>query len=77
VFITHSVDEAITLGDRIAVITSRPGRVKEILPVHIPKPRGRDIRQLDEYIELRDRIWSLLAVDSSKVAHQQDIGAGA
>jgi NitT/TauT family transport system ATP-binding protein len=74
VFITHSVDEAITLGDRIAVITSRPGRVKAILPVHIPKPRGRDIRQLEEYIALRDEIWSLLAVDSKKVAHQQEMG---
>jgi NitT/TauT family transport system ATP-binding protein len=62
VFITHSVDEAITLGDRIIVITDRPGRVKEILPVSIPRPRsGREIRHLSEYVELRDRVWSLLA----------------
>lgn len=62
VFITHSVDEAITLGDRIVVVTDRPGRVKEILPVSIPRPRsGREIRHLSEYVELRDRIWSLLA----------------
>jgi NitT/TauT family transport system ATP-binding protein len=62
VFITHSVDEAITLGDRIIVITDRPGRVKEILPVAIPRPRsGREIRHLSEYVELRDRVWSLLA----------------
>lgn len=62
VFITHSVDEAITLGDRIVVVTDRPGRVKEILPVPIPRPRsGREIRHLSEYVELRDRIWSLLA----------------
>jgi NitT/TauT family transport system ATP-binding protein len=61
VFITHSVDEAITLGDRIVVVSSRPGRVKEILPVTIPKPRnGRKIRHLPEYTELRDRIWELL-----------------
>jgi NitT/TauT family transport system ATP-binding protein len=64
VFITHSVDEAITLGDRIVVITDRPGRVKEILPVSIPRPRsGREIRHLSEYVELRDRVWSLLAKD--------------
>jgi len=64
VFITHSVDEAITLGDRIIVITDRPGRVKEILPVAIPRPRsGREIRHLSEYVELRDRVWSLLAKD--------------
>ena len=64
VFITHSVDEAITLGDRIIVVTDRPGRVKEILPVTIPRPRsGREIRHLSEYVELRDRVWSLLAKD--------------
>lgn len=62
VFITHSVDEAITLGDRIVVITDRPGRVKEVLPVSIPRPRsGRQIRHLSEYVELRDRVWGLLA----------------
>jgi NitT/TauT family transport system ATP-binding protein len=65
VFITHSVDEAITLGDRIVVVTDRPGRVKEILPVSIPRPRsGRQIRHLPEYVDLRDRIWSLLANES-------------
>jgi NitT/TauT family transport system ATP-binding protein len=66
VFITHSVDEAITLGDRIVVVTDRPGRVKEILPVLIPRPRsGRQIRHLSEYAELRDRIWNLLEKESS------------
>lgn len=74
VFITHSVDEAITLGDRIVVITKRPGRVKEVLPVSIPKPRGRDIRQLKEYITLRDRIWSLLADDAGKASKQAEVG---
>jgi NitT/TauT family transport system ATP-binding protein len=64
VFITHSVDEAITLGDRIVVVTDRPGRVKDILEVKIPRPRsGRSIRHLPEYVELRDRIWDLLAKD--------------
>ncbi|MGH2819198.1 MAG: ABC transporter ATP-binding protein [Actinomycetota bacterium] len=61
IFITHSVDEAITLGDRIVVVTSRPGRVKEIIPVTIPRPRsGREIRHVPEYGEIRDRIWELL-----------------
>jgi NitT/TauT family transport system ATP-binding protein len=65
VFITHSVDEAITLGDRIVVVTNRPGRVKAILPVSIPRPRsGRDIRHLAEYTDLRDKIWELLESDS-------------
>ena len=66
IFITHSVDEAITLGDRIVVISNRPGRVKEIIPVAIPRPRsGREIRHLPEYGEIRDRIWELLGDEAA------------
>jgi NitT/TauT family transport system ATP-binding protein len=65
IFITHSVDEAITLGDRIVVVTSRPGRVKEIIPVTIPRPRsGRQIRHMPEYADIRDRIWELLGSEA-------------
>jgi NitT/TauT family transport system ATP-binding protein len=64
IFITHSVDEAIILGDRIAVMKSVPGRIKEVLDVWIPKPRERDARAHPEYISLRDHIWSLLAAES-------------
>jgi NitT/TauT family transport system ATP-binding protein len=69
IFITHSVDEAITLGDRIAVVSNRPGRVKEILPVTIPRPRsGREIRHVPEYAELRDHIWDLLGSETQAKA---------
>jgi NitT/TauT family transport system ATP-binding protein len=69
IFITHSVDEAITLGDRIAVITSRPGRIREIIDVTIPRPRnGREIRHLPEYTTIRDRIWELLASEAATSA---------
>jgi NitT/TauT family transport system ATP-binding protein len=69
IFITHSVDEAITLGERIVVVSSRPGRVKEILPVTIARPRsGRQIRHLPEYSELRDRIWDLLGGETQPEA---------
>ena len=60
VFITHSVDEAITLGDRIAVVTNRPGRIKEIIDVDLPRPRSRDSRHLPGFQALRDRVWELL-----------------
>lgn len=61
IFITHSVDEAITLADRIAVVTNRPGQIREIIPVDIPRPRGRDSRKLPEFQRLRDHIWDLLS----------------
>lgn len=60
-FITHSIDEAITLGDRIAVMSSGPGRIQEVLTVSMPRPRGREARSDLEYIALSDHIWALLA----------------
>ena len=61
IFITHSVDEAITLADRIAVVTDRPGRIRELLDVDLPRPRGRESRKAPEFQALRDRIWQLLS----------------
>ena len=61
VFITHSVDEAITLADRIAVVTNRPGQIREIVTVDFPRPRGRERRKLPEFQAMRDHIWDLLS----------------
>jgi len=51
-FVTHSVDEAILLGDRILVMTPRPGQVREILPVEIPRPR----RHQQDPVAQKDRL---------------------
>lgn len=61
IFITHSIDEAIILGDRVAVMASRPGRVKEILAVDFPRPRDPAmLRAQSRYAELRNHIWEEL-----------------
>ena len=61
IFITHSIDEAITLADRVVVISSRPGRIKEVVDVDLPRPRfDYDVKLLPEYGELRDHIWRLV-----------------
>ena len=61
VFITHSIDEAITLADRVVVISFRPGRIKEVVDVNLPRPRfEQDLKTLPEYGELYDRIWRLV-----------------
>src|SRR5712691_2197240 len=58
VFITHSIDEAILLGDRIAVMSARPGRIKEVLEVPFGHPRdGNKLRADPHFPALRAHIW--------------------
>jgi NitT/TauT family transport system ATP-binding protein len=58
VFITHSIDEAILLGDRIAVMSARPGRIKEVLDMPFGWPRNADaVRSDPRFTELRLHIW--------------------
>jgi NitT/TauT family transport system ATP-binding protein len=61
VFITHSIDEALVLGDRVALMAAHPGRVKEVLPVGFKRPRDpAAVRADPQYAELRNHIWSEL-----------------
>src|SRR6266851_2130422 len=66
VFITHSIDEAILLGDRIAVMSARPGRIKEMLDVPFGWPRSPDAVRADpRFAELRAHIWRQLHAPKS------------
>ena len=68
IFITHSIDEAIYLADRVVVMSARPGRIAEILRVGIPRPRwDHDVRGTKEFAELRAHIWKELRKDGHGV----------
>lgn len=60
VFSTHSIEEAIYLSDRIAVMTPRPGKVKEIVKVSLSRPREYAQKMSPEFAELRRIVWSLI-----------------
>jgi NitT/TauT family transport system ATP-binding protein len=60
VFITHSIDEAIFLSDRIAIMTRRPGTVKAILDVPLPRPRAPEVRNSEAFVRLRQQAWDVL-----------------
>lgn len=75
-FITHDLDEAVALSDRVVVMTSSPGTVKEIFDIDLPRPRGavQEIRHEQRFLELQDRIWSSLK-DEVERAYAQTAGA--
>jgi NitT/TauT family transport system ATP-binding protein len=72
VFITHSIDEAILLSDRVAVMTARPGKVKEIIDVSLPRPRSEEIRNSSEFAQIRQYAWSLIKDEVTKAQGLQE-----
>jgi NitT/TauT family transport system ATP-binding protein len=59
-FITHSIDEALILSDRLVVMSARPGRVKRIYDNDLPRPRTMNVRITDRFLQLKRGIWDLV-----------------
>lgn len=67
-FITHDIDEAVLLGDRIYVMSRRPGTIREVLTVHIPGERSHESLVLPEFLETKKRIMDMLWQESQDAA---------
>jgi NitT/TauT family transport system ATP-binding protein len=75
VFITHSVDEAVTMGDRIVVMTAHPGRIKALVEVPFPRPREvLELRKDPAYGALVYRIWGDLRDEVDRARRQETTG---
>jgi len=59
-FVTHQIDEAVFLADRVVVMTTRPGQIKAILDVDIPRPRDLSVKRTPHFLELVDAIWKMI-----------------
>ncbi len=59
-FVTHSVDEAVILSDRILVMGARPGRIVADVPVTLPRPRDREVEESADFLALRNEVWGWL-----------------
>jgi NitT/TauT family transport system ATP-binding protein len=60
IFITHDIDEAVYLADRVIVFTARPGRTKADVAIELARPRLIDVKKASAYVDYRNRIWDLL-----------------
>src|SRR5215467_1364991 len=62
-FVTHQIDEAVFLSDRVLVLARRPGRVQETVPIALPRPRTLAVKRTAEFVAYVDRIWRLIEDD--------------
>ena len=60
IFVTHSIDEAVFLADQVAVMTARPGIVKQLIDIDLERPRSGNIRSSNEFAQNRHKVWDAL-----------------
>jgi NitT/TauT family transport system ATP-binding protein len=72
VFVTHLISEAVYLGDRVMMLSERPGQVRELVEVDLPRPRPLRIRQNPRFREMEDYLWNLLLNEFNAVDHSRN-----
>ena len=74
-FVTHDIDEAIFLGDRVFVMTARPGRIKEEIAVDLPRPRAATVTMSAQFLAIKQRILGLLQEEVNKSLGLEQVAA--
>jgi NitT/TauT family transport system ATP-binding protein len=69
-FVTHSIEEAVLMGDRVIVLRGRPSRIHETIVIDLPRPRTRETLLEPRFAELRERVWGTLMSEARKAEFQ-------
>jgi NitT/TauT family transport system ATP-binding protein len=70
VFVTHSIEEAVLMGDRVILLKGRPSTVQEVVEIDLPRPRTRETLADPRFAGLREHVWSALAEDVKRAEQQ-------
>ena len=65
VFVTHDIEEAVYLGDRVVVLSARPGRIREEVKIELPRPRGLEIKKSMQCHEYRNHVWDMIRSEAN------------
>jgi NitT/TauT family transport system ATP-binding protein len=76
IFVTHDIVEAVYLADEVVVFGGRPGHVRKVLPIDLPRPRDPALKHSEELREYGGQIWPLLLDDSDDLARGEATGGG-
>lgn len=60
VFVTHAMDEAVFLSDRVVLMATRPGRISEVIEIDLPRPRTDETRSMPQFVEITSYVWDRL-----------------
>jgi len=72
-FITHQINEAIYLADRVIIFGARPGRVKQTLKIDLPRPRDLSLKRSPRFLELENRVWEQIEEEVKKTMVQDQV----
>jgi len=70
IFVTHSIEEAVLMGDRVFVLKGRPSNIQKIVEVDLPRPRTRETLQQARFAELRELVWNTLMAEAREAEFQ-------
>jgi NitT/TauT family transport system ATP-binding protein len=66
-FITHQINEAVYLADRVAVLSARPGRLKQVFRIPFERPRTLNLKRDPRFLEIEDAIWRLIEEEAERI----------
>jgi NitT/TauT family transport system ATP-binding protein len=70
IFVTHSIEEAVLMGDRVFVLKGRPSSIQKIVEIDLPRPRVRDTLRQARFAELRELVWTTLMAEAREAEFQ-------
>jgi len=76
VFVTHSIDEAVTVSDRVVVLSARPGRIVDEVAISLPRPRAADVVDSDRFVAHTRRLRAALRTAHDPVPRLDERGSG-
>lgn len=75
IFVTHSIEEAVFLADRVVIMAARPGKTKKIVDIGLPRPREDSVRNSEEFARYRQEIWEELKDEVAKAQRDWELSS--